>query len=54
MNFVWMAHMDTIQSGTRGLGLLFSLNWDRILYPATIFLALSAGAWLPLLFGLVK
>lgn len=42
--------MEHIQQSARGLGLMLSLNWDRILYVATIFLALSAGAWLPLLF----
>lgn len=35
--------MQTIQNSARGIGLMFSLNWDRILYLATILLALSAG-----------
>ncbi|MFU8863732.1 MAG: hypothetical protein ACNA7O_07440 [Rhodobacterales bacterium] len=41
--------MQTIQNSARGLGLLLSLNWDRLLYLATILLALSAGALLPML-----
>jgi hypothetical protein len=41
--------MHTIQNTARGLGLLVSLNWDRLLYIATILLALSAGALLPML-----
>ena len=39
--------MQTIQNSARGLGLMLSLNWDRILYLATILLALAAGAMLP-------
>ncbi|HEY9021572.1 MAG: hypothetical protein QUV10_13575 [Paracoccaceae bacterium] len=42
--------MQTIQNSARGLGLMLSLNWDRLLYLATILLALTAGASLPLLF----
>lgn len=42
--------MQLIMKSSRGLGLLLSLNWDRLLYLATIVLALSAGAVLPLLF----
>jgi len=38
--------METMQSGYRGLSLLMDLNWDRILYIATIVLALGAGAWI--------
>jgi len=38
--------MQTIQSGYRGLTLLFDLNWDRLLYVATIALALLAGAFI--------
>ncbi|MDX1821543.1 MAG: hypothetical protein ACLGIP_18310 [Alphaproteobacteria bacterium] len=41
--------MQTIQNSARGLGLMLSLNWDRLLYLATILLALSIGAALPLL-----
>ena len=37
--------MQTIQSGFQGLTLLVSLNWDRMLYVATIALALLAGAY---------
>ena len=38
--------MQAVQNGYRGLSLLMDLNWDRILYIATIILALGAGAWL--------
>ena len=41
--------MQTIQNGARGLGLMLTLNWDRLLYIVTIVLALSAGALLPML-----
>jgi hypothetical protein len=39
------AVMQTIMRNTRGLSLLVNLNWDRILYVATIIGALWAGAW---------
>jgi len=38
--------MQTIQSGYRGLSLLMMLNSDRVLYVATLAVALAAGAWL--------
>ncbi len=41
--------MEMIQNSGRGLGLLVSLNWDRILYLATIILALNVGTLLKLL-----
>ncbi|MGJ8616603.1 MAG: hypothetical protein ACSHWS_07150 [Sulfitobacter sp.] len=37
--------MQTIQSSYRGLSLLMQLNWDRVLYVATITFALAAGAY---------
>ena len=37
--------MQQIVSGYRGMTLLVNLNWDRILYIATIIVALSAGAF---------
>ncbi|KPP88880.1 MAG: hypothetical protein HLUCCA08_13820 [Rhodobacteraceae bacterium HLUCCA08] len=37
--------MQTITAGYRGLSLLLDLNWDRILYIATIFGALALGAF---------
>jgi len=37
--------MQAIQSSYRGLSLLMELNWDRVLYVATIALALAAGAF---------
>lgn len=38
--------MERIHIGSRGLGLLMALNWDRILYVATIAVALGVGAFL--------
>ena len=40
------AVMEHILNGYRGLSLLFDLNWDRILYVATIIFALCAGAFI--------
>lgn len=37
--------MQTIQTSYRGLTLLFDLNWDRLLYVATIAVALLMGAY---------
>jgi len=37
--------MHTIQNGTRGLGLLLLLNWDRILMVGMLFLAMALGAY---------
>lgn len=37
--------MQTILNNTRGLRVLFNLNWDRILYVLTCIVALCAGAW---------
>ena len=37
--------MQHIQDGYRGLAILFQLNWDRLLYVATIIFALSFGAF---------
>ncbi|MDG1128927.1 hypothetical protein [Seohaeicola sp.] len=41
--------MEMIQKSGRGLGLILSLNWDRILYLGTIILALNVGTLLNLL-----
>lgn len=38
--------MQTIENGYRAFGLLMTLNWDRMLYVATLSAALGAGAWL--------
>jgi hypothetical protein len=38
--------MQTITAGYRGLSLLVDLNWDRLLYIATIIVALGLGAYL--------
>lgn len=38
--------MQNIRSGIDGLSLVMVLNWDRMLYLATITLALFVGAWL--------
>ena len=37
--------MQTLQSGYRGLSLLVDLNWDQILYLATLVGALMIGAY---------
>ena len=38
--------MQTIAAGYRGVSLLIGLNWDRLLYLATIAGALALGAWI--------
>lgn len=38
--------METITRSTRGLHLLWDLNWDRILYIASIGFALFLGGWI--------
>jgi len=37
--------MEHIHQSYRGLSLLMDLNWDRLLYIATLAVALGAGAW---------
>lgn len=37
--------MQTLQRSYRGLSLIMVLNWDRVLYVATIAVALAAGAY---------
>ncbi len=37
--------MQQIEHGYRGLSLLLNLNWDRIMYLATILVALMLGAF---------
>ena len=37
--------MQQIMRGYRGLSLLFSLNWDRLVYLATILVALMLGGF---------
>ena len=37
--------MQTIQNSYRGLSLLVDINWDRLLYVATIAAALLLGAY---------
>ena len=37
--------MNAIIQNSRGLTLLFVVNWDRIIFLAMIFAALGAGAW---------
>jgi len=37
--------MQQLVSGYRGISLLVNVNWDRILYFATIAVALLAGAF---------
>lgn len=38
--------MQTLAHGYHGLSLLLNLNWDRLLYVATLCGALWAGAFL--------
>lgn len=38
--------MQNLESSYRGLSLMLSLNWDRVLYLVTIAGALMAGAYL--------
>lgn len=38
--------MQALQHSYRSLSLLFQLNWDRLLYAATIFVALAFGAFI--------
>ena len=38
--------MQTLQAGYRGMSLLVTINWDRLLYICTIVFALFFGAWL--------
>ena len=38
--------MQTMVAGYRGLSLLMDLNWDRLLYLATIVGALMIGAFI--------
>lgn len=37
--------MQAIQESYRGISLLVDLNWDRLLYVATIIVALMLGAF---------
>lgn len=37
--------MSTLVAGYRGFSLLVLLNWDRVLYVATIAMALMLGAY---------
>lgn len=38
--------MQHIQTGYRGLSLLMNLNWDRLLYGATLAFALVLGSYI--------
>ena len=38
--------MQTLQQSYRGLSLVMALNWDRLLFLATIAFALMAGSYL--------
>ncbi len=37
--------MHTLHNGYRGLSLLVDVNWERLMYPAMIAMALAAGAF---------
>lgn len=41
--------MQTITQGYRGIRILMSLNWDRILYTGALILALYAGSYVALM-----
>lgn len=38
--------MNTIARSARGLRLLININWDRLLYIATVVFALALGAFI--------
>ncbi len=38
--------MELIQQNVRSLSLLMRINWDRLLFVATIAVALGVGAWI--------
>ncbi|WP_277347855.1 hypothetical protein [Salipiger mangrovisoli] len=38
--------MQTFHDGYRGLGLLLTINWDRLFFAVVIFAALYFGAFL--------
>lgn len=38
--------MQTLHQSYRGLSLVMELNWDRLLFLATLAAALAVGAWL--------
>ncbi len=38
--------MQTLSAGYRSMSLLVTINWDRILYIATVVFALFLGAYL--------
>ncbi|WP_281274704.1 hypothetical protein [Histidinibacterium lentulum] len=44
--------MQTLTNGYQGLSLLIGLNWDRLIYLATIAAALWAGSMIGKLAGL--
>ncbi len=43
--------MEMINHSYRGFSLLMNLNWDRLLYVATIAFALCAGGFIGSLLG---
>ena len=42
--------MQNVAEGYRSLRLLFTLNWDRLLYGVMIAGALGGGSWIGTLF----
>ena len=38
--------MQTLTEGYRGLSLVMTLNWDRLLYLGTIAVALGFAGWI--------
>ncbi len=37
--------MNAVATGYRSMSIVLSLNWDRVIYLATLALALMAGAY---------
>ncbi len=37
--------MQILHAGYKGLSLIFVLNWDRLIYVATLIVALLLGSW---------
>jgi hypothetical protein len=38
--------MQTLQDGYRAFGLLWDVNWDRLLFPSAILMGLLMGGFL--------
>jgi hypothetical protein len=38
--------MQTLQNGYRAMGVLWDVNWERMIFPLAIMASLSLGAYL--------